>query len=264
MVYTIGGELYHHGVMGQKWGKRNGPPYPLKPEAHSDREKKFGYKKSIGGGRNEASYEKNRKKVNRVEKKTANTQGSAREVPSEKKGLSDEQKKTLKKIAVGTAIVAGAALTAYAAYKYSPQIKSAARNGKEIAAKYMKTTLSGAKSKIANSKVVTKLNKAKKTVSNAANQVSQSTAAASQAASKTHLEVPKATAQKAAEAKASISLKFSEQAQDSAEINRKIMENNKRLQQAVSKTVMSQQSYVDEGEDLVAQMLKKNAKKLGM
>ena len=27
--YTIGGELYHHGIQGQKWGKRNGPPYPL-------------------------------------------------------------------------------------------------------------------------------------------------------------------------------------------------------------------------------------------
>lgn len=23
-------ELYHHGVSGQKWGVRNGPPYPLK------------------------------------------------------------------------------------------------------------------------------------------------------------------------------------------------------------------------------------------
>ena len=27
--YTIGGELYHHGIQGQKWGVRNGPPYPL-------------------------------------------------------------------------------------------------------------------------------------------------------------------------------------------------------------------------------------------
>ena len=25
-------ELYHHGVKGQKWGVKNGPPYPLKPE----------------------------------------------------------------------------------------------------------------------------------------------------------------------------------------------------------------------------------------
>ena len=22
-------ELYHHGIDGQKWGVRNGPPYPL-------------------------------------------------------------------------------------------------------------------------------------------------------------------------------------------------------------------------------------------
>ena len=27
-------ELYHHGIKGQKWGKRNGPPYPLKDTAN--------------------------------------------------------------------------------------------------------------------------------------------------------------------------------------------------------------------------------------
>ena len=26
-------ELYHHGIEGQKWGVRNGPPYPLTKEA---------------------------------------------------------------------------------------------------------------------------------------------------------------------------------------------------------------------------------------
>lgn len=33
-------ELYHHGIKGQRWGKRNGPPYPLDPEDHSEAEKK--------------------------------------------------------------------------------------------------------------------------------------------------------------------------------------------------------------------------------
>lgn len=33
-------ELAHHGIKGQKWGKRNGPPYPLKPEDRSATEKK--------------------------------------------------------------------------------------------------------------------------------------------------------------------------------------------------------------------------------
>ena len=32
--------LVHYGVLGQKWGQRNGPPYPLSDSAHSSAEKK--------------------------------------------------------------------------------------------------------------------------------------------------------------------------------------------------------------------------------
>lgn len=32
--------LAHHGIKGQKWGDKNGPPYPLRPGAHSAAEKK--------------------------------------------------------------------------------------------------------------------------------------------------------------------------------------------------------------------------------
>ena len=35
--------LSHHGIAGQKWGKRNGPPYPLDYNDHSAREKKGDY-----------------------------------------------------------------------------------------------------------------------------------------------------------------------------------------------------------------------------
>lgn len=40
-------ELYHHGIMGQKWGRKNGPPYPLGPSDHSANEKKAGWRQSL-------------------------------------------------------------------------------------------------------------------------------------------------------------------------------------------------------------------------
>lgn len=49
------GELYHHGILGMHWGKKNGPPYPLDAEDHSSSEKKAGYKKSLNGKNPEAN-----------------------------------------------------------------------------------------------------------------------------------------------------------------------------------------------------------------
>lgn len=76
-MYTIGGQLYHHGVLGQKWGQRNGPPYPLSKGAHSASERKAGYTKSIGGGRNESLYD--RKTSDKQVKKTVKQASKSKE-----------------------------------------------------------------------------------------------------------------------------------------------------------------------------------------
>ena len=49
MALTDSSYLAHHGILGQKWGKQNGPPYPLDYEDHSAAEKRENSKSSIGG-----------------------------------------------------------------------------------------------------------------------------------------------------------------------------------------------------------------------
>lgn len=48
--------IAHFGILGQKWGKKNGPPYPLGAGDHSAAEKKAGYTKSKEGKRNTKLY----------------------------------------------------------------------------------------------------------------------------------------------------------------------------------------------------------------
>ncbi len=65
LFFVLGGEsvkrreLYHHGICGQKWGKRNGPPYPLTKHSAAERKaaidkskrKRYNKDKSIERGR---------------------------------------------------------------------------------------------------------------------------------------------------------------------------------------------------------------------
>lgn len=47
MDYLKNYELAHHGILGQKWGRQQGPPYPLDASDHSSSEKKAGWRKSL-------------------------------------------------------------------------------------------------------------------------------------------------------------------------------------------------------------------------
>jgi len=105
-------ELYHHGIKGQEWGVRNGPPYPLGSGDHSTKEKKSHWKSSL--------------------KKTA-----ANNKPAKKrKQLRNKQKEALKKVAIGLGVVGGAGALSYVAAKYGRQIVSAAKIKNALAKGY--------------------------------------------------------------------------------------------------------------------------------
>lgn len=67
VICTNDGELYHHGILGQKWGHRNGPPYPLGDKDHSPREEKAGWRKSLvnkleyRASKNKAKFQKTKR-----------------------------------------------------------------------------------------------------------------------------------------------------------------------------------------------------------
>lgn len=92
--------LYHHGILGQRWGRKNGPPYPLDASDHSKSEKIAGWRKSINKSSSGLSS-KNR------------TNKDIQESSGHKIHLTKAQKKA---IIIGAG-VAAAGLVVYGAYK---------------------------------------------------------------------------------------------------------------------------------------------------
>lgn len=89
MVYYEDNYLMHHGILGMKWGKKNGPPYPLKVSKHSASENKAGWRKSLDSS----------------DKETYNLS----DTNSKRLSFSSKQKKAIA-VAVGAALVVGAGI----------------------------------------------------------------------------------------------------------------------------------------------------------
>lgn len=87
---TFDSALYHHGILGQIHGVRNGPPYPLDSGRHSTSEKKAGWKKSLvaAGGAAAAKLKKKYKDVQTVQQAKAKAKAEA-----EKKAKEEAEKK---------------------------------------------------------------------------------------------------------------------------------------------------------------------------
>lgn len=79
-------ELYHHGILGMKWGEQNGPPYPLGASQHSKKERSKG---TSGWTRNAKQEVKSGRNKNSSKSSKSSSTGSK----SKKSGLTDKQKK---------------------------------------------------------------------------------------------------------------------------------------------------------------------------
>lgn len=101
--------LAHHGIQGQKWGKKNGPPYPLAPSAHSQAEKRLRLvnEGQLESWKDEQAVKVNKKydkKIARIQKrvnKNARSLEAAKELGASDKTLAKKQAKVQRLVEKG-------------------------------------------------------------------------------------------------------------------------------------------------------------------
>lgn len=121
-MYYYPDELYHHGIKGQRWGVRNGPPYPLNPQTHAS------VVRSAGHG----SSGKKKGKIGKIIEYNKETGLFSTPTTrfSQRHGLMDEKGMTTKKfrrLATGYGAAAGALQGAATSYLASQGLSNKTR-----------------------------------------------------------------------------------------------------------------------------------------
>ena len=127
-------ELYHHGIKGQRWGRRNGPPYPLSPQTHAAVVRSAG--RGNYGGRTRPVAQR-RGRVGGL---------------SEEEARRAKRKKIIRNVAIGAGTAAALAGAGYLAYRNRDKLGSMAKNAKQSISDRAYIEREIAKTRFANAK----------------------------------------------------------------------------------------------------------------
>lgn len=124
--------LAHHGILGQKWGKLNGPPYPLGSNDHTRKQQSLARKAGIkvggdsGLGEHGGAVQLKNESMRMKRSHAKSNPSTVKEKPNSKSGRKQMDPRLKKALIIG-GVTTAALVAAYAAYRI-PKVKKMHEN----------------------------------------------------------------------------------------------------------------------------------------